>query len=53
MSTQFAHCHLDENTGLVWCRHLNGSWAPPFQSSYGETENPLVREDVSEETIVS
>ncbi|HVY73108.1 MAG TPA: hypothetical protein VG984_03620 [Candidatus Paceibacterota bacterium] len=30
MKSQFAHCHLDKKTGLVWCMHLNGSWAPPF-----------------------
>jgi hypothetical protein len=33
MSAKFAHCHFDETTGLVWCHHHNGSWAPPFKVS--------------------
>lgn len=28
--SQFVHCHPDYEKGVVWCQHLNGSWAPPF-----------------------
>ena len=29
--SQFSVCVPDYVRGLVWCRHLNGNWAPPFQ----------------------
>ncbi len=31
--SKFAHCHLDEETNLMWCQHFGGKWAPPFPVS--------------------
>jgi hypothetical protein len=29
--SNFQHCHVDQKTGLMWCRYPSGSWAPPFE----------------------
>lgn len=44
MGVQFSICVPDYKRGLVWCQHLNGSWAPPFPmkewNAKGSTDNP-------------
>ena len=30
---KFQYCYLNESDGLIWCKHWNGSWAPPFTVS--------------------
>jgi hypothetical protein len=31
--SDFAYCYVDEKTGMTWCKHHNGSWAPPMDYS--------------------
>ncbi len=28
--SKFQYCYLNEDTGLMWCKFPNGTWAPPF-----------------------
>lgn len=30
-TSKFTICVPDYVRGLIWCRHSNGSWAPPFK----------------------
>lgn len=50
--SKLEQCHIDQKTGLMWCKHPNGSWAPPFQvskkDSSDETQNLVVNDDDDE-----
>ncbi len=37
----FSHCH--ESNGLMWCKHPNGSWAPPFPTNPDKKKTPVVK----------
>jgi hypothetical protein len=37
--SNFDHCHYDSATGLMWCKHPNGKWAPPFRVDAKEKDS--------------
>lgn len=47
MSDKFLLCVPDYAKGLMWCKHHNGNWAPPFPIS--TQEKPQTNETFQEE----
>jgi len=44
---RFLVCYYAE--GMIWCQHLNGSWAPPFPASRQISKTPS-QEEVPQES---